>query len=142
VALTDLDEVRSPAERYGLQVFLAVAFHADTPRVFARAREALAAQSDPEVVRRARRAASRCMVQAAFAVVMARDGVWPPCWKSRPAWSAPRFPGGGGPPAAPPNRAGGPSPTRPWSTSGEFRRLLERTGWRFERVVACPGPSA
>ncbi|HEV8651338.1 MAG TPA: methyltransferase [Actinomycetes bacterium] len=25
-------------------------------------------------------------------------------------------------------------------TAGEFRRLLERTGWRFERVVPSPGP--
>jgi hypothetical protein len=32
--------------------------------------------SDPEVIRHACRVASRRMVQAAFAVVMARDGVW------------------------------------------------------------------
>jgi DNA-binding transcriptional ArsR family regulator/ubiquinone/menaquinone biosynthesis C-methylase UbiE len=25
-------------------------------------------------------------------------------------------------------------------TAGEYRRLLERTGWRFQRVVASPGP--
>ncbi len=101
VGLTDLQEVRSGAERYGLQVFLrelsvcicgadlrpdlprtkpsaavAVAFHRDTPLVLARARRALATSTDPEVVRRACRAASRRMVQAAFAVVMARDRVW------------------------------------------------------------------
>ncbi|HEX8857641.1 MAG TPA: hypothetical protein VGC06_00870 [Actinomycetes bacterium] len=101
IALTDLEKLRSPAERYGLQVFLrelcvcicgadlrpglprtrpsaavAVAFHADTPKVFARARAELAASSDPQVIRTACRSASRRMVQAAFAVVMARHGVW------------------------------------------------------------------
>jgi hypothetical protein len=101
IALTGLEAVRSPAERYGLQVFLrdlsvcvcgtdlrpdlprtrpsaavAVAFHADTPKVFARARAELATSSDLEVIRTACRTASRRMVQAAFAVVMARDGVW------------------------------------------------------------------
>jgi hypothetical protein len=25
-------------------------------------------------------------------------------------------------------------------TAGEFRELLERTGWRLERVVPSPGP--
>jgi hypothetical protein len=101
VGLTDLRELRSPAERYGGQVFLrelcvyicgadlrpglprtrpsaavAIGFHSDTPQAFARARRELAASTDPEVVRRACRSASRRMVQAAFAVVMARDGVW------------------------------------------------------------------
>jgi uncharacterized protein len=101
VAVTDLRELRSPAERYGGQVFLrelcvcicgadlrpglpptrpsaavALGFHGDPPQVFARARRELAASTDPVVVQRACRAASRRMVQAAFAVVMARDGVW------------------------------------------------------------------
>jgi uncharacterized protein len=101
VALTDLRELRSPTERYGGQVFLrelcvcicgadlrpdlprtrpsaavALGFHGDTPQVFARARRTLANPDDAEAVRRACRTASRRMVQAAFAVVMARDGVW------------------------------------------------------------------
>jgi uncharacterized protein len=101
VGLTELRELRSPAERYGWQVFLrdlcvcicgadlrpglprtrpspavALGFHGDTPEVFARARRTLANPDDAEAVRRACRMASRRMVQAAFAVVMARDGVW------------------------------------------------------------------
>jgi uncharacterized protein len=101
VALSDLEEVRSPRQRYGFQVFLrdlcvcvcgedlrpglprtrpsaavAAAFHEDTPAVLARAREALRTRPDPEAVRRACRIATRRMVQAGFAVAMARDGVW------------------------------------------------------------------
>jgi uncharacterized protein len=101
VALSHLEEVRSDRQRYGMQVFLrdlsvcvcgedlrpglprtrpsaavAAAFHEDTPAVLARARETLRARADPEAVRRACRVATRRMVQAGFAVVMARDGVW------------------------------------------------------------------
>ena len=101
VGLTHLREVRSPAQRYGLQVFLrelavcicgedlrpglprtkpsaavAAGFHADTHAVLARARQALGTSTDPEVIRRVCRMASRRMVQVAFAVVMAREGVW------------------------------------------------------------------
>jgi hypothetical protein len=101
VGLTHLDEVRDARQRYGLQVFLrelavcicgedlrpglprtrpsaavAAGFHEDTPQVLARARRVLATSDDPEELRRAGRIASRRMVQAAFAVVMARDGVW------------------------------------------------------------------
>jgi predicted nucleotidyltransferase len=101
VALSHLAEVLSPRQRYGMQVFLrdlsvcvcgedlrpglprtrpsaavAAAFNEDTPAVLARAREALRTRPDPEAVRRACRTASKRMVQAGFAVVMARDGVW------------------------------------------------------------------
>jgi hypothetical protein len=101
VGLTHVDEVLAAEERYGGQVFLrelsvcicgkdlrpglprtrpgpavAAGFHRDTPEVLARARAELGGASDPEVLRRACRVASRRMVQAAFAVVMARDGVW------------------------------------------------------------------
>jgi hypothetical protein len=86
VGLTHLKEVRSPAQRYGLQVFLrelavciwgqdlrlglprtkpsaaiAAEFHADTHAVLARAREALGTSTDPEVIRGACRTASRRM---------------------------------------------------------------------------------
>jgi hypothetical protein len=101
IGLTHLQEVRSPAQCYGLQVFLrelavcicgedlrpalprtkpsaavAAGFHADTHAAFARARETLGTSTDPEVIRRACRMASKKMVQVAFAVVMAREGVW------------------------------------------------------------------
>jgi uncharacterized protein len=101
VGLTHLEEVRSPAERHGLQVFLrelavciwgqdlrpslprtkpsaavAAGFHADTHAVLARARETLNTSTDPEVIGRACRMATRRMVQVAFAVVMARQGIW------------------------------------------------------------------
>ena len=101
VGLTHLQEVRSAAQRYGLQVFLrelavciwgedlrpglprtrpsvavAAGFHDDAHVVLARARQTLASPADPEVARRVCRMASRRMVQVAFAVVMAREGVW------------------------------------------------------------------
>jgi uncharacterized protein len=117
VGLTHLQEVRSPQQRYGLQVFLrelsvcvcgpdlrpglprtrpsaavAAGFHQDTGLVLDRAREALASSSDPEVVRRACRVASRRMVQGAFAVVMARDGVWATVLEEQAAAVAAAFP--------------------------------------------------
>lgn len=101
VACTHLGEVLSAGERYGLQVFLrelsvcvcgedlrprlprtrpgaavAAGFHGDTPAALARARAVLGSATDPDARQRACRVASRRMVQAAFAVVMARDGVW------------------------------------------------------------------
>jgi predicted nucleotidyltransferase len=101
VGLTHLQEVRSPAQRYGLQVFLrelavciwgedlrpglprtkpsaavAAGFHDDTRAAFERARETLATSTDPESIRRVCRMTSRRMVQVAFAVVMAREGIW------------------------------------------------------------------
>jgi uncharacterized protein len=101
VGLTHLQEVCSPARRYSLQVFLrelavciwgedlrpglprtkpsaavAAGFHDDIHAVFARARESLGTSTDPEVIRRTCRMAARRMVQVAFAVVMAREGVW------------------------------------------------------------------
>jgi uncharacterized protein len=101
VGLTHLQEIRSPAQRYSGQVFLrelavcicgedlrpglprtkpsaavAAGFHADTHAVFARARETLATSTAPEVIRRVCRMAAKKMVQVAFAVVMAREGVW------------------------------------------------------------------
>jgi len=55
---------------------VAAGFHADTHAVFAGARETLGTSTDPEVIRGVCRMASRRMVQVAFAVVMAREGVW------------------------------------------------------------------
>jgi hypothetical protein len=101
IGLTHLQEIRSPAQRYSGQVFLrelavciwgedlrpglprtkpsaavAAGFHGDTHAVLARARETLATSTDPEVIRVACRMASKKMVQVAFAVVMACEGVW------------------------------------------------------------------
>jgi uncharacterized protein len=84
VGLTHLQEVRSPAQRYSGQVFLrelavcicgedvrpslprtkpaaavAAGFHADTHVVLARARQTLGTSTDPEVVRRVCRMASK-----------------------------------------------------------------------------------
>jgi hypothetical protein len=117
VVLTHLGEVRSARQRYGLQVFLrelsvcicgpdvraelprtrpsaavAAGFHEDTPELLARAREVLAGSGDPEAVRRASRAASRRLVQAAFAVVMARDGVWATVLEEQAALVGAAFP--------------------------------------------------
>jgi uncharacterized protein len=117
VGCTHVGEVLSAGERYGLQVFLrelsvcvcgedlrprlpptrpgvavAAGFHGDTPAVLARARAALASATDPDVVQRACRAASRRMVQAAFAVVMARDGVWATVLEEQAATVGDAFP--------------------------------------------------
>ena len=77
VGLTHLQEVRSPAQRYSGRVFLrgedlrpglprtkpsaavAAGFHADTHVVLARARQTLGTSTDPEVVRRVCRMASK-----------------------------------------------------------------------------------
>jgi uncharacterized protein len=117
VWLTGLEELRSPAERYGGQVFLrelcvcicgtdlrpemprtrpsaavAVGFHRDTPEALARARRELATSTDPRAIQRACRSASRRMVQASFAVVMARDGVWATVLEEQAALVAAAFP--------------------------------------------------
>jgi uncharacterized protein len=101
IGLTHLQEIHSPAQRYSGQVFLrelavciygedlrpalprtkpsatvAAGFHDDSHAVFARARQTLGTSTDPEVIRRVCRMASKKMVQVAFAVVMAREGVW------------------------------------------------------------------
>jgi hypothetical protein len=55
---------------------VAAGFHDDTHAVFALARETLGTSTDAEVIRGVCRIASRRMVQLAFAVVMAREGVW------------------------------------------------------------------
>lgn len=117
VAWTHVDQVLAPRERHGLQVFLrelsvcvcgedlrprlpptrpgpqvAAGFHADTPVVLALARKELAGSTDPQVLRRACRVASRRMVQAAFAVLMARDGVWATVLEEQAAMVGAAFP--------------------------------------------------
>src|SRR6266545_2517548 len=69
VSLTHLREVRSPAQRYGWQVFL-------RELSVCIGGQALRSSTDPEVIRSVCRMASRRMVQVAFAVAMARKGVW------------------------------------------------------------------
>lgn len=117
VALTHRGEVR--ADRYGWQVVLrelsvcicgtdlrpelpptrpsaavAAAFHADTPQLLARARRTLHAPADhtPEEVQRACRSATRRMVQAAFAVLTARDRAWATVLEEQAAAVAEAFP--------------------------------------------------
>jgi uncharacterized protein len=115
VGLTHLQEIRSPAQRYGLQVFLrelavcicgedlrpglprikpsaavAVGFHDDTHAVFAQARQTLATSTDPEVIRRVCRMASKAvlrLVSSRHAEAAFGSGVrWPgPARRRRPA---------------------------------------------------------
>jgi uncharacterized protein len=119
VVLGSLAEVTAPDQRYGWQPFLrelsfriagtdlrpgfprtrpspelAAGFHADTPAVLARARVVLAGPDPPPGKARA---AARLLVRAAFAVVMAADGVWATVLEEQaaivaravPAWAGP-----------------------------------------------------
>jgi uncharacterized protein len=148
VGLTHLQEVGSPAQRYGLQVFLrelavcicgedlrpglprtkpsaavAAGFHDDTHAVFARARETLATSTDPEVIRRICRAASRRMVQVAFAVVMAREGVWVTVLEEQAAAIGAAFPQW-----AEAARRAAEQGRRPVADAGVVRELLDNFG--------------
>jgi hypothetical protein len=162
VALTDLDEVTSPRQRYGMQVFLrdlsvcivgqdlrpglprtrpsaavAAAFHEDTPAVLARAREALRVRADPEDVRRAGRVATRRMVQAGFAVAMARDGVWATVLEEQAAAVAAAFPQW-----ASAARQAAEQGRRPVADPDTVAELLDTFGrWVEEALARLPPPS-
>jgi hypothetical protein len=149
VGLTHLQEIRSPAQRYSGQVFLrelavcifgqdlrpglprtkpsaavAAGFHADTHAVFARARETLAAAStDPEVIRRVCRMASKKMVQVGFAVVMAREGVWATVLEDQAAAVGTAFPRW-----AEAARRAAEQGRRPVADAGVVRELLDSFG--------------
>jgi hypothetical protein len=64
------------AAEFGSRLHSAYGSIARGNAVLARARETLGTSTDPEAIRRACRMAARRMVQVAFAVVMAREGVW------------------------------------------------------------------
>jgi uncharacterized protein len=163
VGLTHLEEVRSPAQRHGLQVFLrelavcicgedlrpglprtrpsaavAAGFHDDTHAVLARARQTLATSTDPELIRRACRSASRRMVQVAFAVVMAREGVWATVLEEQAAAVGAAFPRW----AEAAGRAAEQG-RRPVADAGVVRELLDSFGrWAedaLDRAVAEAG---
>jgi uncharacterized protein len=148
VGLTHLQEVRSPAQRYGGQVFLrelaacifgqdlrpslprtkpsaavAAGFHGDTHAVLARARETLATSTDPEAIRRACRMASKRMVQVAFAVVMAREGVWATVLEDQAAAVGAAFPQW-----AEAARRAAEQGRRPVADAGVVRELLDSFG--------------
>jgi len=148
VGLTHLQEVRSPVQRYGLQVFLrelavcicgedlrpglprtkpsaavAAGFHDDTHAVLARARETLGASADPEVIRRVCRMASKKMVQVAFAVVMAREGVWATVLEEQAAAVGAAFPQW-----AEAARRAAEQGRRPVADAGVVRELLDTFG--------------
>jgi Nucleotidyltransferase domain len=148
ISLTHLQEVRSPAQRYGWQVFLrelavcicgedlrpglprtkpsaavAAGFHDDTHAVFARAREMLGTSTDPEVIRGVCRMTSRRMVQVAFAVVMAREGVWATVLEEQAAVVGAAFPQW----AEAARRAAGQG-RRPVADAGVVRELLDTFG--------------
>ena len=148
VGLTHLQEVRSPAQRYGLQVFLrelavcisgqdlrpglprtkpsaavAAGFHDDTHAVFAQARETLDASTDPEVIRGVCRMTSRRMVQVAFAVVMAREGIWATMLEEQAAAVGAAFPQW-----AEAARSAAEQGRRPVADTGVVRELLDTFG--------------
>jgi hypothetical protein len=148
VGLTHLQEVRSPAQRYSGQVFLrelavsiwgedlrpglpptkpsaavAAAFHDDTHAVLARARQTLGTSTDPEVIRRVSRMAARRMVQVAFAVVMAREGVWATVLEEQAAAVGAAFPQW-----AQAARRAAEQGRRPVADAGVVRELLDSFG--------------
>jgi predicted nucleotidyltransferase len=148
VGLTHLREIRSPAQRYRGQVFLrelavciygqdlrpglsrtrpsaavAAGFHGDTRAVLAGARETLATSTDPQVIRRVCRMASKRMVQVAFAVVMAREGVWATVLEDQAAAVGEAFPQWAG--AA---RRAAELGRRPVADAGVVRELLDSFG--------------
>jgi predicted nucleotidyltransferase len=163
VSLTHLQEVRSPAQRYGWQVLLrelavcvcgedlrpglprtkpsaavAAGFHDDAHAVLARARELLGTSTDPEVVRGVCRMASRRMVQVAFAVVMAREGAWATVLEEQAAVVGAAFPQW----AEAARRAAGQG-RQPVADAGVVRELLDTFGrWAedaLDRVVPETG---
>jgi hypothetical protein len=148
VGLTHLQEIRSPAQRYSGQVFLrelavciwgedlrpglpptkpsaAVAggFHSDSHAVLARARQTLATSTDPEVIPRVCRMASKRMVQVAFAVVMAREGVWATVLEEQAAAVGAAFPQW-----AEAARRAAEQGRRPVADAGVVRELLDSFG--------------
>jgi uncharacterized protein len=148
VGLTNLQEISSPAQRYSGQVFLrelavciwgedlrpglprtrpsaavAAGFHDDAHAVFARARETLATSTDPEAIRRACRMASKKMVQVAFAVVMAREGVWATVLEEQAAAVGEAFPQW-----AEAARRAADQGRRPVADAGVVRELLDSFG--------------
>lgn len=148
VGLTHLQEVRSPAQRYGLQVFLrelavciwgedlrpglprtkpsaavAAGFHDDAHAVLARARQTLATSTDPEVIRRVCRMTSRRMVQLGFAVVMARQGRWATVLEEQAAAVGAAFPEW-----AEAARRAAEQGRRPVADAGVVRELLDSFG--------------
>jgi uncharacterized protein len=148
VGLTHLQEIRSSAQRYSGQVFLrelavcirgedlrpslprtkpsaavAAGFHGDTHAVFARARETLSTSTDPEVIRRICRMASKKMVQVAFAVVMAREGAWATVLEDQAAAVGAAFPQW-----AEAARRAAEQGRRPVADAGVVRELLDSFG--------------
>jgi uncharacterized protein len=148
VGLTHLQEIRSPAQRYSGQVFLrelavciwgedlrpglprtkpsaavAAGFHADAHAVFARARQTLGTSTDPEVVRRVCRMASKRMVQVAFGVVMAREGAWATVLEEQAAAVGAAFPQW-----AEAARRAAEQGRRPVADAGVVRELLDTFG--------------
>jgi uncharacterized protein len=148
VGLTHLQEIRSPAQRYSGQVFLrelavciwgedlrpglprtkpsaavAAGFDADTHVVLAHARQTLGTSTDPEVIRRVCRMASKKMVQVAFAVVMAREGVWATVLEEQAAAVGAAFPQW-----AEAARRAAEQGRRPVADAGVVRELLDSFG--------------
>jgi len=148
VGLTYLQEVRSPGQRYGLQVFVrelavcvcgedlrpglprtkpsaavAAGFHDDSHAVLAQARQTLGTSTDPEVIRRVCRMASRRMVQVAFAVVMARQGIWATVLEEQAAAVGAAFPQW-----AEAARRAAEQGRRPVADAGVVRELLDSFG--------------
>jgi hypothetical protein len=148
VGLTHLQEIHSPAQRYSGQVLLrelavciwgedlrpglprtkpsaavAAAFHADTHAVFARTRETLRTSPDPEAIWRVSRMASKKMVQVAFAVVMAREGIWATVLEEQAAAVGAEFPQW-----AEAARRAAEQGRRPVADAGVVRELLDSFG--------------
>ena len=131
------EDLRPGLARTRPSAAVAAAFHQDTPAVLARAREALRVRADPEDVRRACRVATRRMVQAGFAVVMARDGVWATVLEEQAAVVAAAFPQW-----ASAARQAAEQGRRPVADPDTVAELLDTFGrWVEEALARLPPPS-
>ena len=124
------EDLRPGLPRTKPSAAVAAGFHDDTHTVLARARQTLAASSDPEVIRRVCRMTSRRMVQLGFAVVMARQGRWATVLEEQAAAVGAAFPEW-----AEAARRAAEQGRRPVADAGVVRELLDSFGrWAEEAL--------
>ncbi len=132
------EDLRPGLPRTKPSAAVAAGFHDDTRAAFEGARETLATSTDPETIRRVCRMTSRRMVQVAFAVVMAREGIWATVLEEQAAAVGAAFPQW-----AEAARRGAGQGRRPVADADVVRELLDTFGrWAedaLDQVEAATG---